>query len=235
MGGNLVNCRFRQLERLDSADVVARGQESESEGGEVSTVYIVSAPGLGRVKIGMTDGSAAARLLQLQTGSPVALELFAEINCNPSRERMLHAIFSESHVHGEWFEADAQTVLDVANGINEESMRAVMALKPRSFSRLSDILEASSVTDCFLRAMNRVDLADLILKANRVSRIEKRPAGPVGRPPLAAEYLRSEYIRIRITDYDKVELIKAASREGTTLANWIRKRLGLEAAEYQQS
>ena len=54
----------------------------------------------------------------------------------------------------------------------------------------------------------------------------------VGRKPLPQGCARKNYLKIRITDYDKVELIKAASREGVTLANWIRKRLGLEAAEY---
>lgn len=57
-----------------------------------------------RVKIGFTTGSPHARLRTLQTGSPCELTLIAVHDGTMEDEKRLHAEFSDSRLHGEWFE-----------------------------------------------------------------------------------------------------------------------------------
>ena len=67
--------------------------------------YIAATEGeVPRVKIGFTSGSPYARLRTLQTGSPCPLVLVAVHDGTLEDEKRLHAEFSESRVHGEWFD-----------------------------------------------------------------------------------------------------------------------------------
>ncbi len=55
------------------------------------------------VKIGFTKSHPSARMNNLQTGSPVTLELLAFIDGSPDLERAFHECFAELRWQGEWF------------------------------------------------------------------------------------------------------------------------------------
>ena len=71
----------------------------------VSLVYFVSSKVRGYpVKVGRTTNLlAAARLTQLQTGSPYLLEFFAAVEAPEEYERELHDQFAKYALRGEWF------------------------------------------------------------------------------------------------------------------------------------
>lgn len=66
-------------------------------------VFIRSEEGLRVVKIGYTRNHPKARMFQLQTGSPVGLELLAYIDGTIDLERAFHDAFAELRWQGEWF------------------------------------------------------------------------------------------------------------------------------------
>ena len=76
----------------------------QKKGLVAGSVYLVSAPQQGLVKIGQAL-NVGARLSSLKTGSPVPLELLATIPIRPpyTLEMDLHARFSHLRHHGEWF------------------------------------------------------------------------------------------------------------------------------------
>lgn len=55
------------------------------------------------VKIGFTGAHPYARLQQLQTGSPVPLDLLFFMRADEQVERVLHEVFQEQGSHLEWF------------------------------------------------------------------------------------------------------------------------------------
>src|SRR5260370_18634783 len=69
-------------------------------------VYFISAPEVGRIKVGITD-DIEARLSALATGSPVRLELlgFLSAHSNTARkiEKAVHKRLSAFHWNREWF------------------------------------------------------------------------------------------------------------------------------------
>jgi hypothetical protein len=67
-------------------------------------VYLVWAKGTDMYKIG-SAGYPAKRLSQLQTGSPVELELVAEkeFEDHERQEKLMHEKWSKLRSHGEWF------------------------------------------------------------------------------------------------------------------------------------
>lgn len=83
-------------------------------------IYVVAAPEVspGRVKIGFTAGTTTARLRDLQTGSPVKLEVLYETEGNMSTERILHTLFAPRRIHGEWFDfGDLDPVTEVSGAV----------------------------------------------------------------------------------------------------------------------
>ena len=69
-------------------------------------VYFIENVETGRIKVGFTDGSVAARLRALQTGSDARLRLLGVLESNELRgttERQLHRRFRGYHYRGEWF------------------------------------------------------------------------------------------------------------------------------------
>ncbi len=65
-------------------------------------VYFVLARRTNLVKIGVSD-DPRSRLSALQTGSPIKLEIVAEMPGDERYERVLHESFAEYRIHGEWF------------------------------------------------------------------------------------------------------------------------------------
>jgi len=68
-------------------------------------LYLILARSLERAKIGLSN-DPERRLKELQTGSPVPLELFAFQYSKraKAREAELHKKFKNRHLHGEWFD-----------------------------------------------------------------------------------------------------------------------------------
>lgn len=66
-------------------------------------VYVIHATGTNRIKIGYS-ASPKDRLTQLQTGSPVPLQLLASWPGSVERERRVHRYLSQFRQTGEWFE-----------------------------------------------------------------------------------------------------------------------------------
>ena len=77
-------------------------------------LYLIYARDVGRVKIGLSN-DPTKRLKQLQTGSPVELELFAFKNYQNAhvKESELHQRFQNKRVHGEWFELEPLDYIDL--------------------------------------------------------------------------------------------------------------------------
>jgi hypothetical protein len=62
--------------------------------------YFIQAARVGHIKIGRAI-DPLQRLAELQTGSPVKLELLAVLRGD--HEAMLHRKFADLRIHGEWF------------------------------------------------------------------------------------------------------------------------------------
>lgn len=70
-------------------------------------IYIVQAKGTDKYKVGIAD-KADARLANLQTGSPIPLELLRSVHCDDVRwaERFMHDQLNLYRQSGEWFSLD---------------------------------------------------------------------------------------------------------------------------------
>jgi hypothetical protein len=92
--------------------------KSSATGGE--RVYVVK--GAGMHKIGVSS-DPRRRIKNLQTGSPVELELVYQSPPTDQAtlvEQNVHESFDDFHSHGEWFELPAGVVGDVINDIEDE-------------------------------------------------------------------------------------------------------------------
>lgn len=65
-------------------------------------VYFIQAGEDGPVKIGTAE-DVAARLSELQTGSPAPLQLLGYVSGGRADEQMLHRRFAALRMRGEWF------------------------------------------------------------------------------------------------------------------------------------
>jgi hypothetical protein len=93
----------------------------------IQYVYFITAPEVGRVKIGLTTGYPGRRLAALQTGSPCRLHLATYIPTDDCQrlEKDLHNKFARYRLYGEWFSLEGELKEFVENGgggdINLES------------------------------------------------------------------------------------------------------------------
>jgi len=67
-------------------------------------VYVVSAVGSGRIKIGYTSGPISLRMRGLETGCPFPPKLLAVMRGTRELEKDLHRTFASQRRHLEWFE-----------------------------------------------------------------------------------------------------------------------------------
>lgn len=70
-------------------------------------IYFIqeSEPGRNRVKIGYTSkDDVGQRMRELQTASPSSLSVLGVMEGEQVRERLIHALFSDRRIIGEWFE-----------------------------------------------------------------------------------------------------------------------------------
>ncbi|MFB8166021.1 GIY-YIG nuclease family protein [Streptomyces rubiginosohelvolus] len=76
-------------------------------------VYLIGSTDSSLVKIGWTD-NPKRRLRDLQTGSPVLLQLLAVFEGGPIVEAELHRQFADQRRHGEWFDLGPDPVAVVS-------------------------------------------------------------------------------------------------------------------------
>ncbi len=86
---------------------------------EVAKIYIVKSSEY--YKIGMTKGSLADRVAQLQTGNPLKIEqiAFAEVYDAPKIERLIHKELDVRRLSGEWFNLDEDMLTGLLNALDD--------------------------------------------------------------------------------------------------------------------
>lgn len=99
-----------------ASKVEAPADEMASQAG---TVYVLESGPF--VKIGFTAGPVSKRLAALQTGSPIAITVLAEIQGSAQLERALHARFANLRGSGEWFRNEGDLAEWVAAGCPMET------------------------------------------------------------------------------------------------------------------
>lgn len=106
--GNALSLRQtnKRIETMSKAEVIdlARQHVITAKAIRKGYVYFVLAPEVGRVKIGYSEKPPYNRMIDLQVGSPVKLELIYSIPGGPLLEKGIHAKFDSYRLHGEWFE-----------------------------------------------------------------------------------------------------------------------------------
>jgi antibiotic biosynthesis monooxygenase (ABM) superfamily enzyme len=79
-----------------------------TENGHQGIVYLLRCPLNGRVKIGFTASSLAARIAKIERQCPVEIELAAAVYADAGYEFELHARFADQRRNGEWFDASPE-------------------------------------------------------------------------------------------------------------------------------
>lgn len=98
--------RRRTLARVLRESNLHTAAEWVAEAESVGWVYFIQAGKY--IKIGYTSRpDVAERLAALQTANPVELRLLAAVPGDPTLERLLHRLFGNYRVRGEWFRACA--------------------------------------------------------------------------------------------------------------------------------
>ena len=71
-------------------------------------VYLISARGTGKLKIGFSLKAPENRLRNLQTSNPHELQLLCFLRGSRMDERRYHAQFDHLRVRGEWFQDNSE-------------------------------------------------------------------------------------------------------------------------------
>lgn len=103
-----------------NASIIAAYREKFARKPKKGQVYLVSAIGLNRYKIGCTTVNLGRRLLALQSFSPVSLKVLAAIDCSDieKAEAWLHKKFASCRRHSEWFDlndSDVQWIMSLTS------------------------------------------------------------------------------------------------------------------------
>lgn len=116
-------------------------------------IYAISAPEVGRVKIGYTStGSPDARLSSMRTGSPCHLEVVAYTDGGRSLERTLHSILHYSRSDREWFVACDMTLAIIRGTFTTIDADALKRLEANKYPE--PIFMTHARIDAFYRACN---------------------------------------------------------------------------------
>lgn len=123
----------------------------------MSCVYFIQSGGSdGPIKIGTTRVSAAARLADLQIGSPVPLALLATIAGGHEREAALHARFARLRLRGEWFRPEAELVAFIEGVLAQASGEQAEDLP----SDPLDLLSPAQLEELAAEILDRAAFAD---------------------------------------------------------------------------
>lgn len=93
-------------------------------------IYFVSPVGGGLIKVGFSRVSPESRLLGLQCGSPVPLEIIGRRRGVHADEQLLHYRLRDFRRHGEWFEPSEEVLHEV--GLTEEEAAAELLAERRA-------------------------------------------------------------------------------------------------------
>jgi hypothetical protein len=83
-------------------------------------IYFVQFGADGPIKIGRAR-NVAARLVSLQTASPVELVLLGVVPGSVEKERVLHSLFRPLRVRGEWFRPEAELLEFIAEQLSYQT------------------------------------------------------------------------------------------------------------------
>jgi phage anti-repressor protein len=109
--GHAVLASLSKNSVFTSADLFSLIQDIDLPNSDDLFVYAIREVETGRVKIGISK-NPSSRLKQLQTGNPNTLEISAIIEADSfSDERAAHTKVIDHHIRGEWFKAEALTLL----------------------------------------------------------------------------------------------------------------------------
>lgn len=114
--------RFPDLAAWFTAEidrVTATRPPSESKAGrppKLGRVYFIQGVTGGCIKIGFTMYDPARRMADLQTGSPVKLQIIHVVVAPRTSEKWAHVRFAGSHSHGEWFRPTADLLTFIESG-----------------------------------------------------------------------------------------------------------------------
>jgi hypothetical protein len=127
-------------------------------------VYVMGSTGSQTVKIGRSV-DPKRRLAQIQTMSPVPLELLALHVGDHEVETYLHRRFAIQRTHGEWFTFEDDPLKQVAEAIQAHAAekRALEAMPCPAQMRLELLEQVDQASAAFLQA--RHDLEQLIREA----------------------------------------------------------------------
>jgi len=118
-------------------------------------IYVAEAVGMNIVKIGHSKNGFAARRTTLQTGCPAPLVLRHEFEGGSECEQIMHFLFAEKRVYGEWFSVEADVVNESFMAIKERIDR-VRLLKKLNGEELAVILMEFSGDDLRQTLINAV-------------------------------------------------------------------------------
>jgi hypothetical protein len=94
-------------------------------------IYFIQAELIGRIKIGFTrKPDLGPRLCELQTASPVKLQILAAIPGDKLTEKELHERFHHCRVQGEWFDPSPELVRFIAEQRAQHPIRPPVPRKP---------------------------------------------------------------------------------------------------------
>jgi hypothetical protein len=125
-----------------------------------SVTYFIQSPEGGPIKIGVSS-TPRRRLKQLQTGSPVPLEIVGLIDGNVEDE--LHRQFAQCRKHGEWFDPTPELIsyIQQKSGVSVNGSSLKMKQNP---TKVTHAIKRSLGTDWFDQVHeNNDDLYDWFL------------------------------------------------------------------------
>jgi len=95
-------------------------------------VYVIGSPGGSRVKIG-TSEDVPRRLAQLQSSSPVELEVLWQKKGGVELETALHRRFKSARAHGEWFDfPNGDPIATITEAFLEEQALLILAQQKKA-------------------------------------------------------------------------------------------------------
>ena len=104
-------------------------------------IYFIKQAKTNMVKIGYTDNYETLdnRIKILQTGNPGKLSVIGTVAGDKSTERLLHALFNDGYIHGEWFEMTSDQIYTLSQ-FEHDLNHTVEQLKVIDFTKNEDLM-----------------------------------------------------------------------------------------------
>lgn len=94
-------------------------------------VYFVQQGANGPIKIGRTNfAELKSRIGGLQIGNPQKLNLLARFAAVPAYEKVLHKMFEDSRIRGEWY-TPTQDLLDIIDMVRNKNVMPLLGMLVR--------------------------------------------------------------------------------------------------------